>query len=263
MGYDFRGRVVLVTGASSGIGQATAEAFARAGASVVLTGRNTDRLKEVAAALGSTEGKLFTQHLDVTNREQVFAVIEKAAKDLGRLDILINNAGIGHCLRFEELKWEDIQQIVDTNVMGIVHALQAVTPLMRQRGSGQIVNVASTAGLKGIPLMSIYSATKFAVRGLSESLRMELKKDGIEVIIVSPGTTDTKFFDRAVTNGKGWTLKRPWTRGPETVAKQILRACAYHKRELILTPEGKMMVLLNKFAPGFVDYMTMKAAARE
>src|SRR5690349_2835895 len=108
MDYDFRGRVVLVTGASSGIGRATAEAFARAGASVVLTGRAMDRLQEVADTLPPTDARFLTHHLDVTNRKEVFAVIEKVYGDLGRLDVVINNAGIGHCLPLEELLPDDI-----------------------------------------------------------------------------------------------------------------------------------------------------------
>jgi short-subunit dehydrogenase len=255
--------VVLVTGASSGIGRATAEAFARAGASVVLTGRNLERLKEVAEQAGRTEGKLVVLSLDVTNREQVFSVVDQAAKELGRLDILINNAGIGQCLPLVELRWEDAQRIVDTNVMGIVHAIQAAIPILRKQGGGQIVNIASTAGWKGIPMMSVYCATKFAVRGLSEALRMELKKDSIEVITVNPGTTDTDFFNRSVVNSKGFWLKRPWFHSAESVAKAVLRACARHQREVVLTPEGKMMVFINKIAPGFVDRMTMSVAAKE
>jgi short-subunit dehydrogenase len=262
MNYNFQGKVVLVTGASSGIGRATAEHFARAGAHVVLTARNVEQLRTIAEGLESGANKITMHHLDVTERAEVFSVIEKVARELGRIDILINNAGIGQCLPLEELCAEDIQRIVDTNLMGAIHCIQAALPILRKQGGGQIVNVSSTVGFKGIPLMSVYCATKFALRGLTESLRMELARDGIELISICPGTTQTDFFRRAVTNGKGWWLKQPWTRGPETVAKQILRACARHKRELVLTPEGKMMVILNKFAPRFIDFMTLRVAAK-
>ena len=126
-----------------------------------------------------------------------------------------------------------------------------------------IVNVSSTAGHKGMPFLSVYCATKFAVRGLTESLRMELRKEGIEVISVCPGTTDTEFFRRSVTSAKGWSLKSPWTHSPAGVAERILHACARHKRELVLTPEGKLMVILNKFSPRLIDFLTMRVAANE
>src|ERR1051326_2423046 len=204
MSYDFREQVVLVTGASSGIGAATAEAFARAGATVALTGRNMEELKRVAASAeaiadaGVTaactrrnikemariadsyragRGKVIVSHLDVTNRTEVFDVINKVAGDIGRIDILVNNAGVGQCLPLEEILWEDTKRIIDTNVMGVIHCIQAVVPIMRKQGRGQIVNVSSTAGHKGVPYMSVYCATKFAVRGLTESLRLELQKD--------------------------------------------------------------------------------------
>lgn len=263
MKYDFLGRVVLVTGAASGIGRATAEAFARAGAKVALTSRDTKQLEAIAAQLRSTGAKVSTHHLDVTDRREAFAVIETVTKEFGRLDILVNNAGIGQCLRLEELRWEDTRKIVDTNLMGIIHCIQAALPIMKKQGSGQIVNVSSTAGHKGIPFLSVYCATKFAVRGLTESLRMELHKEGIEVISVCPGTTDTDFFRRAVTNEKGWHLKSPWTHDSDRVAERILHACARHKREMVLTLEGKMMVIINKFAPRLIDFMILKVAAKE
>jgi short-subunit dehydrogenase len=263
MKYNFQGRVVLVTGAASGIGRATAEAFARAGASVALASRDMKQLEAVAAQLRPMGVKVTTHHLDVTDRSEAFAVIETVAKEFGRLDILVNNAGIGQCLRLADLQWEDARRIVDTNLMGVIHCTQAALPILKKQGSGQIVNISSTAGHKGIPFLSVYCATKFAVRGLTESLRMELRKEGIEVISICPGTTDTEFFRRAITSGKGWSLKIPWTHGSATVAERILHACARHKREVVLTPEGKLMVIINKFAPGLIDFMTLKVAAKE
>ena len=263
MKYNFPGRVVLVTGAASGIGRATAEAFARAGATVALTSRDMKQLETVAGQMRATGVKVSMHHLDVTDRREAFAVIETVAKEFGRLDILVNNAGIGQCLRLADLQWEDARKIVDTNLMGIIHCIQAALPIMKQQGSGQIVNISSTAGHKGIPFLSVYCATKFAVRGLTESLRMELRKEGIEVISVCPGTTDTEFFRRSVTSAKGWSLKSPWTHSPAGVAERILHACARHKRELVLTPEGKLMVILNKFSPRLIDFLTMRFAAKE
>lgn len=262
MSYDFRDRVVLVTGASSGIGAATAEAFARAGAAVALTGRNIEELEKIAASLRASGGKVNFSHLDVTNRAEVFDVIYKVAGQLGKIDILVNNAGIGQCLPIEEVSEADTQRIIDTNVMGVIHCTQAVVPIMRKQGGGQIVNVASTVGHKGVPFLSMYCATKFAVRGLTESLRLELQRDRIEVIGVSPGTTDTNFFKRATTNDKGWWLKAPHKSSAASVARSILSACARHKREVVLTPEGRAMVFLNKLAPRFVDFMTLKVATR-
>lgn len=252
----------MVTGASSGIGKATARAFAGAGAGVALAARSDDRLNTLAGELKEAEGKIASYHLDVTKREQAFAVIERVADEFGKLDILINNAGIGHCCSLEEMKWEDVQRVIDTNLSGVIHCTQAVIPIMKNQGGGQIVNVSSTVGHKGVPMMSVYCATKFAVRGLNEALRLELLKDNIEVISVCPGTTATEFFDHAITNGKGWWLKHVGKMSAEAVAVHILKACARHKRETVLSAEGKAMVLINKLFPRFVDFMTMKVAAR-
>lgn len=251
-----------VTGASGGIGRVTAAAFARAGASVALTARSTEKLEAIARQLHPCEGKVVVFHHDVTDRDESFSVAKKIVAELGRIDILVNNAGIGHCRALDELSRAEIDRIAETNFLGAIHCIHAALPAMRAQHDGQIVNIASTAAYKGIPLLGVYCATKFALRALSDAIRLELRQDGIGVICLSPGTTDTEFFDHALTGPQGWVLKGVGAMRPDKVADAIVRTCHRHRREVVLTAEGKAMVVINKLLPSLVDALTMKVALR-
>jgi len=191
---NIRGTVAIVTGASSGIGRATAVALAQRGAHVVLAARRQDLLEELAALINSKGGKATVAVCDVTRPENIRELVELAENDLGGCDILINNAGIPAGGRFEDLTYERIELIVATNLLSVIHATKAFLPGMQQRGRGHVVNVASIAGRHAVPGAAVYSATKHAVVGFSESINHETSRDGVRVTAICPAFVNTEGF---------------------------------------------------------------------
>jgi short-subunit dehydrogenase len=189
----FEGRVAIITGASSGIGRAVALALARAGCDVALVARRQENLESVATEIRALGRRALPIPMDMRDEvavKQMPATVEQA---LGRVDILVNNAGIGLQAPVVEARPEDVRHIFALNVIAVVDAIQAVVPAMRRQGGGMIVNIASVAGLIPVPGNALYSATKFALRALSEAVRVELKADHIHVFAVYPGPIITEF----------------------------------------------------------------------
>lgn len=186
-------KVVLVTGASSGIGEATARELAAAGASVVLGARRLDRLERLKAEIEAAGGRVAIARLDVTSREDVRAFVAHAQEAFGRVDVIVNNAGVMPLSPLSALKVEEWDQMIDVNIRGVLNGVAAVLPIMEAQGHGQVVNIASTAGHQVVPTAAVYCATKFAVRALSEGLRQETDK--IRVSIVSPGVTTSELAE--------------------------------------------------------------------
>jgi NAD(P)-dependent dehydrogenase (short-subunit alcohol dehydrogenase family) len=189
---NFHDQVVIVTGASSGIGRETAQAFAAAGAQVVAAARREAVLRELAVP------RLLPVPADVTKDADVQRLIDTTLARFGRIDILVNNAGAGLRALVEQVQPDDARRLMDLNFFGAVRCIQAALPAMKRQGHGQIVNVSSVLGVVATPRNSIYCASKFALRALSDALRLELRDAGIEVISVLPGYTDTPFFDNMV-----------------------------------------------------------------
>jgi NAD(P)-dependent dehydrogenase (short-subunit alcohol dehydrogenase family) len=198
-GY-FRNRAVLITGASSGIGRDIAKTFARMGARVALVARRKSVLEDLAAEIEAAGGSALAIPADVTRRDEVHKAVEMALATFNRLDVLINSAGIAVPDRVETMSPEDLDRMMAVNLMGTLHAMQAVLPSMRAKGAGSIVNIASLAGRRGMPPLGGYCATKFAVVGLTEALRVELYGSGIRVSLVMPGVIDTPMV--TVASGK-------------------------------------------------------------
>ncbi|GAA4793552.1 SDR family oxidoreductase [Actinomycetospora chlora] len=184
------GKVVAITGASSGIGAATARLLAARGARVVLAARRDERLAEVA---GGVDGEVVTRVTDVRRRADLAALVDLARERFGRLDVLVASAGVAHVAPVDDLAVEHWDEMLDVNVRGVLHGIAAALPVFRAQGSGQFVTVVSTAGLRVVPGQAVYAATKNAVRTLCEGLRQEAGPD-LRVTAVSPGVTDTEFI---------------------------------------------------------------------
>lgn len=189
----FSGRNVVITGASSGIGADVALGFSERGAKVGLLARRGQMLKDLADKIEATGGYAIPIACDVTSRGGVFSAIEEAKKGLGSVDILVNSAGVLIPSPVAEMPPENLERMLTVNVLGILHSMQAVLPGMKAAGRGSIVNIASLAGRRGMPPLGGYCATKFAVVGLTEALRVELFGTGVNVSLVMPGIIDTQM----------------------------------------------------------------------
>ncbi|MFJ9242523.1 SDR family oxidoreductase [Streptomyces sp. NPDC101776] len=187
------GKVVLVTGASSGIGEATARLLAAAGHRVLLGARRADRIAAVAKDIQADGGTADHRELDVTSLESVRAFVRAAQESYGRVDVLVNNAGVMPLAMLEALTVDEWNRMIDVNIRGVLHGIAAVLPVMREQGAGHIVNVASVAGHRVDPTAAVYCATKFAVRAISEGLRQESRD--LRVTVVSPGFTRSELTD--------------------------------------------------------------------
>jgi NADP-dependent 3-hydroxy acid dehydrogenase YdfG len=189
-----KGKVVVITGASSGIGEATARLLARSGAHVVLGARRTDKLERLVGAINSEGGSARYRPLDVTRREDVEAFVEFARGTFGRVDVIINNAGVMPLSNLEELKVDEWNRMIDVNIRGVLHGIAAGLPLMKKQGRGQFINLSSIGGHRVSPTAAVYCATKFAVNAISEGLRLEAGSD-IRVTVISPGVTESELAD--------------------------------------------------------------------
>jgi NADP-dependent 3-hydroxy acid dehydrogenase YdfG len=189
-----KNKVVAITGASSGIGEATALLLAQQGAKVVLGARGPDRLASLADRIGRAGGEAAYAPSDVKRREDLSALVKLACERYGKLDVLVNNAGVMPISALDDLRVEDWEEMIDVNIKGVLYGIAAALPVFRTQGFGHFVNIASTAGHKTVPNMSVYSGTKFAVRAISEGLRQEAG-DNLRVTIISPGMVRTNFAD--------------------------------------------------------------------
>lgn len=189
------GKVAVVTGASSGIGEATAEALAAEGATVVVAARREDRLEDLVGRIEGTGGQVLSVSCDVTNEEQAHALIERAEAEFGRVDILVNNAGVMLLSRIDKGLSDQWRQMFDVNVLGLLYATDAAIKVMKRQSAGHIVNISSVAGRKVRVTGGVYSGTKWAVNAISEALRMELQDEGIRITIVEPGAVRTELTE--------------------------------------------------------------------
>ncbi|WP_437204593.1 SDR family oxidoreductase [Planctomicrobium sp. SH664] len=186
-----RDKVVLITGASSGIGEATARLLAERGARVVLGARRKDRLAAITKELCEQGHTAAAQKLDVTDLASVRSFVEFAATKFGKVDVLVNNAGLMPLSRLDSLKVDEWNRMIDVNIRGVLNGIAAALPLLQQQGHGHVINVSSVAGHRVFPTSSVYSATKFAVLAISEGLRQEV--NNLRVTVISPGATDSEL----------------------------------------------------------------------
>lgn len=259
-------KVIVITGASSGIGKALAFEFGRQGAKVVITGRNSQNLLEVSEELASKKIDNLSVVADVALEQDCQRVIAETITKYGKIDILINNAGISMRALFADLDVEVIKQVMDINFYGTVYMTKFALPyLIHTKGS--IVGVSSIAGYRGLPGRTGYSASKFAMQGFLEALRTELLPQKVHVLVACPGFTKSNI--RKVALNKEGNIQGESPRdedkmmSSEKVASYIYKAVKNRKRDLVLTSQGKLTVFLNKWLPKFMDKMVFKTMARE
>jgi NADP-dependent 3-hydroxy acid dehydrogenase YdfG len=195
MSNMIEGKVIVITGASSGMGEAAARHLSAQGSSVVLGARRVERLQALAGEITAAGGKALAVETDVTNREQVKRLVDTAVESYGRIDVLINNAGIMPLSPLERLKVDEWDRMIDVNLKGVLYGIAAALPHMKKQKSGHIINLSSVAGHKLFGGSAVYSATKFGVRALSEGLRQEVKPYNIRTTIISPGAVKTELLD--------------------------------------------------------------------
>ena len=249
---------VLITGASQGIGLALAEASARRGAKVLAVARSADALAELAARVKAAGGTLEPVAADVTvpaDRQKMF---DAAESHFGGLDVLINNAGIGATGHFVEASPDRLRQIMEVNFFGLTETTRVFLPLLRKGTTPAIVNISSIAGKRGIPARSDYSASKFAVEGFSEALRAELVKDGIDVIVVAPGLTQTNFSKNMLEQKAKLQMDHMRGMTAEAVAEATLQALERGRDRTVLTFQGKLLTFVTRFFPRLADRIARK-----
>ncbi|MCS7049227.1 MAG: SDR family NAD(P)-dependent oxidoreductase [Verrucomicrobiae bacterium] len=234
------GKVVIVTGASSGIGLETARAFAQRGAIVVPASRRSN------------------PPCDVTKDEDVQRLVSSTVAQHGRIDILVNNAGIGMRAAVADAPMSDVRYLMEVNFFGALRCIQAVLPVMKQQRTGQIVNVGSVLSLLATPRQSAYCASKFALRALTDALRLEVARDGIDVILIMPGYTDTPFFDNMYRYGGPPRITSLRGQHPAKVAAAIVRACERRQREVVLTFYGRLGTFMKRFFPRLLDWALIR-----
>ncbi len=193
MSNNIEGKVVVITGASSGLGEATARLLTAQGACVVLGARRADRIQALADELNSSGGKALAVATDVTHYDQVKHLVDAAVQTYGRIDVLINNAGLMPQAPLERLKIDEWDQMIDVNIKGVLYGIAAALPYMKQQRTGHIINISSVAGHKVRPPATVYAATKHAVRALSEGLRQEVKPYNIRTTVISPGAVESEL----------------------------------------------------------------------
>ena len=227
---ELKGKIALITGGSRGIGKAIALALAKEGVNVAITGRNEEKLKEVVQEIERKGVKSAYAVFDITSKTEVYGALEKLQKDFGKVDILVNNAGIaafGGILEMEDEKWEEI---VKTNLFGAYYVVKAVVPSMVERKTGDIINISSTAGLKGNAMTSAYSASKFGLIGMSESMMLELRKQNIRVTTLMPSTIASDMSKEVlkITDGNPEKVLQP-----EDFAELVVDLLKLNKRAML------------------------------
>lgn len=248
-------QVVVITGASSGIGRETALEMAQRGASVVLAARNEEALRQVARQCEEAGGRAHIVVTDVSRWEDVSRLAEEAVAWGGRIDTWINNAAAGLYGTVEELSVEEIERVVQVDLMGQIYGMKAVLPVLRAQNAGTIVNVASVVAERSVPLQAPYCAAKAGIKGFTDSLRMELahEKSPIQVTLILPASVNTPFFEHA--RSRMGVKPRPVAPvyEPEIVAQAIVSAAEHPKRDVFVGGAGKMMTTLEHSAPGVFD----------
>ena len=259
MERSLKGKVAVVTGASSGIGEATARELASRGASVVLASRAVGKLEALQRGISASGGVALAVETDISDRDSVEAMVGRAVGEFGSLDVLVNNAGLGLSGRISEVRPEDVRHVFEVNAVGPLNCIQAALPHMGE--GGHIINVSSVVGRRAIPKVGAYCASKFALNALTDALRVEVAGRGITVTSVYPGTTRTSFREnsrRTRDEKRGW---RPKGVTPERVAKKIASAAERSPRDVYVRLSDRLFIAGVTLFPGLAD-RTLRAWAK-
>ena len=256
-------RVIAITGASAGIGRATALRLARDGAALVICARRADRLDAVAAEITAAGGQALPIVADVTREADMQALVARAVERFGHLDVILCNAGFGIAGAIDDITPEQMRKLMDVNYTGTYLATRAALPVFRKQGYGHVIMVSSIVGKRGVPFMGAYSATKFAQVGLAECLRAEVQGSRIHVSVVYPVSTETEFFE-VMSRETGATVTRAF--GPRqdasVVADAIARAITHPAPEVYPYFNSRFLVILNALAPGLTDRIVQRFGRR-
>lgn len=261
-----KGKVVVITGGTSGIGRALAEQFGSHGSGVVITGRDEKALSSVTRELSGKGVRILGIRADVTQPEDNRRMVDETLRAFGRIDILINNAGVSMRALFQDVDTEVIRKVVEINFFGAMHATKSCLPeIMKNRGT--IIGISSIAGFRGLPARTGYSASKFALNGFLEALRTELLHTGVHVLTACPGFTASNIRNRALMEDGSMQGQSPRREekmmSAEECAAHIYRATVRRKRTLVLTLEGRVAVWINKWWPSLADTLVYKAMKKE
>jgi len=253
-------KVIAITGAGGGIGSALAREFAATGAHLALSDINTDATSALADELRKTGTRVSTASLDVRNHESFCEWANSIMEEFGQVDVLINNAGVTSWGAFEHQKIQDVQWLLDINLGGVMNGCNAFLPHLKATGGGHIVNISSMAALMSIPMQSTYAASKWAVRGFSRCLRIELRPRKIGVTAILPGTIATPFLQRARTNDSRGTnrmanLMMRFGTSPEIVARAVARSIQRNRGETFVGWDSRLVALFERFLPGFLSFI--------
>ena len=259
-------KVVIITGATSGIGEACAQVFGRAGAKIVITGRNQDKLNKTQEKLNSENIEVLPVLADAASEADSKKLAEETISRFGKIDVLVNNAGISMRALFEDLDLEVFKKVMDTNFYGTVYATKYCLPeILKSKGS--IIGISSINGYRGTPARTAYTASKYAMNGFFESLRTEVMNKGVHILVASPGFTASNIRNGALTaEGKSQgesPRDESKMMSSEEVAQAILISTLKRKRDLVLTIQGKLAVFLNKWIPSIMDGIVYKEMAKE
>lgn len=251
---DLKGKVVVVTGASMGIGEEIAKIFAANGATVVMSSRDAARVEQARGRIGHPE-RTSAVACDVCDRSQVQALVDSTLARHGRIDVWVNNAGYGLMDSVAEMDMRECRRMFDTNLFGAIECMQAVVPVMQKQGSGCIINISSIAGHIAVPYMSAYGATKHALNCMSTAARVELKKHNIHVLTVCPGYINTDFAVNAVRGPNAMRLGAAAKRGisADRVARAVLAAYRKRKRMIVVPWRDWPLIWMCRLFPKFME----------
>lgn len=262
----FENKVVIVTGASSGIGEAMARLFAAEGACVVLGARSAGKLEKIVAEICAAGGRAVFQAVDVVNPAECKALIDKAVDTYGGIDILVCNAGLSMRAIFDDVDLKVLHRLMDVNFWGTVNCSKYALPWL-QKSRGSLVGISSVAGLHGLPGRTGYSASKYAMTGFLETLRIENLRKGLHVMIACPGFTASNVRFAALTADGSCQGETPRDEAkmmtPEQVARIVARGILHRKRLCLMEAEGRATHFIKKFAPGFLDRMFYWVMSKE